>query len=540
MIPDFLLSHFHRISEAPDAIPRLRRFILDLAVRGKLVPQDPREKVSADLLELVEKNSASLIKDLPGWASGKLERFLELRYGKGLAANNRKEQGGVPVFGSNGIVSYTDAPLTTNPSIIIGRKGSAGALNLCDGPSWTTDVAYFVEPPAFFNIRFLLFSLETLNLGMLGKGVKPGLSRADAYLLSMAVPPLAEQHRIVAKVDELMKLCDRLEAVQAERENQRDHLVAASLHGFNNGGTADAIGDHTRFALRHLPRLTTRPEQISEFRQTILSLAIRGRLVAQDPNDESVATQLSLCDQMRLTMAKEDRRADAAPQALLVADNRWDVPTSWEWRGLADLVLFIDYRGKTPYKVEAGVRLITAKNVKKGFVNLLPEEFLSERDYHLWMTRGFPREGDILFTTEAPMGNAAVVRLPERFALAQRVICFRSYGAMNPDFLMLQLLSEPFQAILDKTATGLTAKGIKAAKLKRLPVVVPPLAEQRRIVSKVDELMILCRQLEEALAATQAGRTRLLEAVLHETLGPALRHSKPGSPEIVNLSGAGS
>ena len=73
------------------------------------------------------------------------------------------------------------------------------------------------------------------------------------------------------------------------------------------------------------------------------------------------------------------------------------------------------------------------------------------------------------------MGNAAVVRLTERFALAQRVICFRSYGAVNPDFLVLQLRAEPFRSILDKTATGLTAKGIKAAKLKRLPVVVPPL-----------------------------------------------------------------
>jgi type I restriction enzyme, S subunit len=112
------------------------------------------------------------------------------------------------------------------------------------------------------------------------------------------------------------------------------------------------------------------------------------------------------------------------------------------------------------------------------------------------MTRGFPRSGDVLFTTEAPMGNAAVVRLTERFALAQRVICFRLYGSLNPDFLVLQLLARPFQAILDKAATGLTAKGIKATKLKRLPIVVPPLAEQQRIVAKVDDLMAVCDKLE--------------------------------------------
>jgi type I restriction enzyme S subunit len=93
---------------------------------------------------------------------------------------------------------------------------------------------------------------------------------------------------------------------------------------------------------------------------------------------------------------------------------------------------------------------------------------------------------------------------------------------LNPDFLVLQLLAEPFQVILDKTATGLTAKGIKAAKLKRLPVAIPPLAEQRRIVAKFDELMALCNRLEAQLAATQTESRRLLEAVLHEALVPAV------------------
>ena len=203
---------------------------------------------------------------------------------------------------------------------------------------------------------------------------------------------------------------------------------------------------------------------------------------------------------------------------MLAADDRWEVPPSWRWRALADLVLFIDYRGKTPNKVAQGVRLVTAKNVRRGFINRSPEEFLSDENYHRWMTRGFPSVGDVLFTTEAPMGNAAVVHLTERFGLAQRVICLHPYGAMNPDFLVLQLLAEPFQFILDKTATGLTAKGIKAAKLKRLPVAVPPAAEQRRIVAKSDELIGVCDRLEAQLTETQTESRRLLEAVLQEAL----------------------
>ena len=106
------------------------------------------------------------------------------------------------------------------------------------------------------------------------------------------LPPLAEQHRIVAKVDELMALCDRLEAAQAERESRRDKLAAASLHRLNNGADADEFRDHARFHLRHLPRLTTRPEHIQQLRQTILNLAVRGKLVPQDPNDEPASELL--------------------------------------------------------------------------------------------------------------------------------------------------------------------------------------------------------------------------------------------------------
>jgi type I restriction enzyme S subunit len=179
-------------------------------------------------------------------------------------------------------------------------------------------------------------------------------------------------------------------------------------------------------------------------------------------------------------------------------------------------VLFVDYRGKTPTKTASGVRLLTAKNVRKGLITPSPEEFISDAEYDEWMTRGFPKVGDVLFTTEAPMGNAAVIRLAEKFALAQRVICFQSYGALDGNFLVLQILSEEFQRILDTNGTGVTAKGIKAAKLKRLPIAVPPLAEQRRIVAKVDELMALVDRLEAQLAAARSAAERLMEAVVSE------------------------
>ncbi len=124
------------------------------------------------------------------------------------------------------------------------------------------------------------------------------------------MPPLAEQRRIVAKVDELMGLCDRLEAAQADRERRRDRLAAASLNRLNRpDDDAKAFRAHARFYLCHLPRFSVRPDQIAALRQAILNLAIRGRLVPQDPNDEP-ATSFGTADGRE----REDRLSAVLPR----------------------------------------------------------------------------------------------------------------------------------------------------------------------------------------------------------------------------------
>ena len=224
-----LLKHYEKIADTPDAIARLRRFSLDLSVRGKLVPQDASDEPATELLERIAKEKLDQAGLPQGWRRAKIGSILDFQYGKGLKASERQDEGPVPVFGSNGIVGFTDEPLTDRPALIVGRKGSAGALNFCDGPSWTTDVAYFVEAPSFLDLRFMLNALAALDLDKLGKGVKPGLSRSEAYDQIIALPPLAEQHRIVAKVDELMALCDRLEASLTSSGATRRRLLDALL-----------------------------------------------------------------------------------------------------------------------------------------------------------------------------------------------------------------------------------------------------------------------------------------------------------------------
>jgi len=139
------------------------------------------------------------------------------------------------------------------------------------------------------------------------------------------------------------------------------------------------------------------------------------------------------------------------------------------------------------------------------------------------MTRGFPSLGDLFFTTEAPLANVCINDIDGPFALAQRVICLQPYGAANTTYLMIAIMSDVMQRLIDDHATGLTAKGIKAARLKPLPIPIPPLAEQQRIVAKVGELIALCDRLDANLSATDATGSRLLEALLADALAPVAR-----------------
>lgn len=535
-----LLARFDLVADNTENMPLLRHYIVDLAIRGKLLAKSALDISAPEMLKRIEAKADSLIEQ------GKLKKQKPLapisaeelpatyiahctfeRLGnvanlqKGLTGIQSAVPGEFPLVVTAAARSTSDHFDFDGAAAIIPMVSSTGhghaslnRLHYQEGKFalGTILCAVFPFDEELVSARFLFEYLTAFKNDLLVSKMNgtANVTLTVGKIAEVPVPIIAPA--VQRRVNELMALCDQLAAAQNERETRRDRLVASSLHQIQ---TQNEI---TPVFLDHLPRLTTRPEHIKQLRQAILNLAVRGRLVPQDQNDEPVSLALARNDESRKTTAKQDRRADEENQMLLAAEERWEVPLSWEWRGLADLALFIDYRGKTPTKVESGVRLITAKNIKRGFINYFPEEFLADDVYASWMSRGIPRDGDVLFTTEAPMGNAAVVYIPERFALAQRVINFRLYGAIAPNFLVLLILSEPFMAILDKTATGMTAKGIKAAKLKRLPVVIPPLAEQHRIVAKVNELMALCDQLEAQLTTTQTDSRRLLEAVLRDAL----------------------
>ncbi len=201
-----------------------------------------------------------------------------------------------------------------------------------------------------------------------------------------------------------------------------------------------------------------------------------------------------------------------------VEEPPYPISQNWKWVPLSALYKFIDYRGTTPHKTERGIPLVTAKNVKKGYIDYSIAEFISEEEYMKRQSRGVSHQGDILFTTEAPMGNVAIANL-EKFSAGQRVITFQKYpysDAISNQFFFYYMLSAYFQEMLDQQKTGSTVGGIKAEKLKLFPVPVPPFPEQLRIVDRIESLFAKLDEAKEKAQAVVDGFENRKAAILHK------------------------
>ena len=171
----------------------------------------------------------------------------------------------------------------------------------------------------------------------------------------------------------------------------------------------------------------------------------------------------------------------------------------WEQRKLIEVCDYVDYRGKTPRKTKTGVFLVTAKNVKDGYIDYeASKEYISYNDYDEVMKRGIPEIGDVLFTTEAPCGNVAQVDKPN-IALAQRIIKYRGKdNIINNNYLKYYLLAPTFQKNIDKKSSGGTVQGIKGSVLHQQAMQYPSYIEQQKvgmILNIIDNLITLHQRL---------------------------------------------
>ena len=227
-----------------------------------------------------------------------------------------------------------------------------------------------------------------------------------------------------------------------------------------------------------------------ELKNSILQLAIQGKLVEQRPEEGTGEEQYQQIKKNHhgLKPGKDELNCDSMD---------FNIPDNWIMVELNQIFEFVDYRGKTPTKINEGVFLITASNIRKGSMDYSRKEYISREEYLNRQSRGITHTGDLLFTTEAPMGNAALCDLDE-CSCGQRIITFQEYkeNSALPVLYMYFILSPQFQKQLLDNCTGTTAKGIKADKLKHFRLPLPPYAEQKRIVAKLEEILPLCEKLK--------------------------------------------
>lgn len=531
-------------------IKKLRELIMELAVRGKLVPQDPNDEPASVLLERISTEKAALVKEgkikkqkpLPiinkaekvftipkGWEWTNFGDIYPLDYGNNLPKAKRSNTGEFKVYGSNGVVGTHNENCVSSPCIIVGRKGSAGALNLClESGCWVTDVAYSCTPAQGIYLQFAFLQLHTLGLSNLGKGIKPGLNRNEAYVLPVALPPVAEQQRIVAKVDELMELCDQLEQQTEASIDAHATLVEVLLTTLTDSADAEELAKNWARISVHFDALFTTDQSIEALKQTILQLAVMGKLVPQDPNDEPASVLLNQLRKERNSRLHSEIKENPECKTMLkklkklgVSTPPFTLPSSWISAHLIDLTKFlVDCHNKTAPYVANGIPIIRTSNIRHREFSMVDMKYINEETYEYWSRRCPPEPGDIIFTREAPMGEAAII--PENcvWCLGQRTMLIRPVHTYISNKYLLLALTEPH--LLERAsehAIGSTVKHLRVGDVERLNIPLPPLAEQQRIVAKVDELMEICDQLKGQLQQSREIQLQLTDALIEKALG---------------------
>ena len=562
------LAEFGHIAAASGGMLRLRQMIYQLAVVGVLTPRLPKDGDASALLSDIELTRQRLIREHQYKRLTQLEREAIvvpkhitlpsswcwtrlLDVGEINPRNVSKDEdlaafipmSGVPELHrgqliceyrkwgevKNGFTHFADGDVVLAKITPCFENGKAAVIQrLGEGTrigAGTTELHVFRPIHAGVLSAYVYLFLRSPYFVVKGEQQMTGTAGQKRlptdYFATRAfpLPPTEQQVRIVAKVDELMLLCDRLEAQQTRSRGLQHQLRVTTLRSVATAVGSQQLESSWLRVTANLTELFQGPQDVAEMRSLILDLSVRGLLTGRNVNDELPDLLIS-----RSTTAKRVRVASGELKAKKassteVINTSIPTPPHWGKANLSDLFQFIDYRGQTPPKTTSGVVLVTAKNVRPGALVAEPVEHISETSYREWMTRGFPRLGDLLITTEAPLGNVARIEVEPHFALAQRIIDLQPFADLNTKCAMYFMMSPSFQQLLKDNATGMTAKGIKAAKLKQLQLPVPPREEQARIVVCVEELLKLCDFLESRFAHAERLAARFAAAAISAITG---------------------
>ncbi|MEI8672547.1 restriction endonuclease subunit S [Vibrio sp. SA48] len=553
-------------------VKKLRELILELAVRGKLVPQDPNDEPASVLLERIAAEKAQLVKEnkikkqtaLPevteqeapfnvpkGWEWTRLGNLSsDIHYGYTASAKPNSE--GVRLLRitdiQNDKVNWETVPacditeekaksyLLENDDILIARTGGTiGKSYLVENidlqavfASYLIRVKRVQAVYAPFTKVFLGSQLYWKQLieNSAGTG-QPNVNATALKQLLFIVPPFNQQKRIVAKVDELMALCDQLEQQTEASVEAHQVLVATLLDTLTNSADADELMQNWARISEHFDTLFTTEESIDQLKQTILQLAVMGKLVPQDPSDEPAAELLKRIAEEKAQLVKEKKiKKQKALPPIAEDEKPFELPNGWEWCRVDDVVaLKHGYAFKSSYFLESsGPYVLTTPGSfyetggfrdrgdrTKYYDGPLEVEFIFEANDLI-----------IPLTEQAPglLGSAAFIPEDGRTYLHnQRLAKLTPYhDAVRKDYIYWYFNSPYLRSELARTCTGTTVRHSSPTKVQVTLFALPPTNEQKNIVERIDSLLSICQQLKARLNESQATQLHLTDAIVEQAV----------------------
>ena len=544
-----ITDHLATWTTAPNGIKKMRELILELAVRGLLVPQDANDEPASELLKKIAVEKAQLVGegkikpskplakisegekpfDLPlGWEWERLGRLTYIEMGQSPSSSSYNQaEDGMPFFQGKadfGKISPTPRYWCTEPQkiaypddVLLSVRAPVGSTNLNNIECCIGRGLAALRPLAETNCYFLLYlmrsfqtKLESFSTGTTFAAV----SKSDVESFPVPLPPLAEQQRIVAKVDELMQLCDRLEEKQNGSQAMHRQLVSCLLTTLTEATDSQAFQAAWSRIAANFNCLFTTENSIEQLKQTILQLAVMGKLVPQNPNDEPASELLKKIATEKAQQIKAKKFQKTAKLKPKVSN--FEFPQSWERVQVGELCPSIVPNRDKPKTFSGQIPWVTlASFPKNGFYldHDAIEQGLTNDEVDMYSARLIP-ENTVLMSCIGRFGLTAINKVP--VVPNQQIHGYVILNGLVSEFLSIVIKVAAKE--LENIATSTTIAYLNKTNCESIEFGLPPTDEQHRIVAKVDELMTLCEQLKTRLATAQTLQQQLAETLVQQAV----------------------
>lgn len=355
---------------------------------------------------------------------------------------------------------------------------------------------------------------------------QPNVNATSLKSLIVPLPPFIEQKRIVAKVDELMALCDKLEAYRHKQLELQSKLNISALDRMLNADNQKEFEQYWQRICENFDLLYDNPENVEKLRQAILQLAVQGKLVEQNQEDEPASVLIEKIEAEKIRLVKEGKLKKAVALKKVSEDEfPFDLPKNWIWVFLGDALLKLtDGTHHSPTNESTGdFKYITAKNIKTEGIDLTNITYVTSKIHEEIYSRCDPEYGDILYIKDgATTGITVINDLEEPFSMLSSVALMKSPSEIDNKYLLYMLRSPYFYSLMRDGMSGVAITRVTLTKLNNALVPIAPLAEQKRIVEKVEQLMDLCDELESNLRLALGDSEKIMEAVFKSLLEEAI------------------